>query len=719
MNPKLTNYQRRSVAISTVAFVIITMLILIFMRWSKEPLKSRLPLIRLDLHQRTSVAFEPVTTAEIPQLLEALGSWDMDVRYVAAFRLGRLGAPAVEPLIPRLGDSDPQMRRWVGITLGMIGSPATNALGSLAGLLRDDHADVRVAAAYALARVGPAAGAVYSQILEATKSQKLPLPMGASFFINHKRVPGGQICTLGISGYHWFGRQRQKAQRGTGGIVDLRLDWKSFIQSDVELNAQRVHEVLGDAPVPPLMEVLTGADDEFRNLAANTLARIGKPAVKRLIAALQDARLTVRKHAAFALGMIGADAREAIPGLIAMLESEKPSRDGHCDGCGAATFALQHVGTESISPLLTLLGSDNPTISLYSAAALGEIKPKAEGNLDLLIRALTNDRRHVRASAALVLGEIGPSAQRAVPTLEAILAGNEPQDSINAAWSLERIEPNSGRGVTALIQLLKEENSETRLAAANALEGLGPIAAKAASALVQASDDPDNRVRLAAITALGAIHVPSEEVIEALFRALKGPTQNRNRTALVLGSLGQSAMPALLRSLKDDQDPEVRRWAAFGLAQMRDGEAAIPGLVAALEDEMGFVRVEAAQALGRIGQTQLNHMGVRPRSPAADAVPGLVRLLKDASSSVRSAAAHALGQIGESGPEIVAALKARIRDESGEVRREAVFSLESLGLYPKEAIAVLEEVIQSPKAHQWDRSRAVRLLAKMKSEGAR
>jgi HEAT repeat protein len=493
-------------------------------------------------------------------------------------------------------------------------------------------------------------------------------------------------------------------------------NWKDFMQVEVESNAQGLHEALGEAAVPALIELIGDPDEKLRNYAANTLAKIGKPSVKPLTAALRDSRNVVREKAALALGMIGADANAATPELVAMLESEKPTQGGHCRGCAAVAFALNHIGTNSVPPLLALLNSDNATASLYAAAALGEIRPKGQDELSRLISALKDSRKHVRASSALVLGELGPAAQPAVPALEAAVMGNESLDIIVAASALEKIEPGGDRGTIALARLLNHEKQDIRLGAASALESLGSKATNACASLLQALSDPDDRVRLGAIRALGAIGLASKEVVDGLIDALKGQPRNRNAAALALSRLGKPAIPTLLRSLKD-QDPDVRRWAVFALAQVRDGKEAVPGLVAALDDEMGFVRVEAAQAIGRIGQTWPNANGERQKSPAADAVPGLVRSLKSDDPNLRSAAADAIGNIGQSGDAIAAALTALLSDESVEVRRAAVFSLESLGRFPKEAVPILENAAKDPKAEQSIRSRAARILEKMKSAG--
>jgi hypothetical protein len=83
-------------------------------------------------------------------------------------------------------------------------------------------------------------------------------------------------------------------------------------------------------------------------------------------------------------------------------------------------------------------------------------------------------------------------------------------------------------------------------------------------------------------------------------------------------------------------DPAVRRDASAALGNLGgDGEAALPALARALEDDDASVRQAAADALGRIGPG------------AAAAVPALTEALADPDAGVHASAAEALAAIGE------------------------------------------------------------------------
>ncbi|WP_292383567.1 HEAT repeat domain-containing protein [Methanoculleus sp. UBA430] len=86
---------------------------------------------------------------------------------------------------------------------------------------------------------------------------------------------------------------------------------------------------------------------------------------------------------------------------------------------------------------------------------------------------------------------------------------------------------------------------------------------------------------------------------ESLIRILRdGATADRMEAARALSALGPAALPGLLAAL-EDPDPRLRMWAAYTLGMIGDGRPA-PALIRALEDPDPGVGRWAAAALRRI-----------------------------------------------------------------------------------------------------------------------
>ncbi|MFM7075761.1 MAG: HEAT repeat domain-containing protein, partial [Planctomycetaceae bacterium] len=161
-----------------------------------------------------------------------------------------------------------------------------------------------------------------------------------------------------------------------------------------------------------------------------------KPAVDTLVAALADADPAVRGDAAVAVASIGADAAEAVPALVSIVEgkeTEDPSRY-------AAIFALGKIGrgaAPAAAALKALVGQEaDPLSQIVAAWAMLQIEPDNKEQIPtavpLLRKALRSERKVVRLEAILALADLGADASSAVAMLE-LMAEDDPLPSIRKA----------------------------------------------------------------------------------------------------------------------------------------------------------------------------------------------------------------------------------------------------------------------------------------------
>ncbi|HWG43227.1 MAG TPA: HEAT repeat domain-containing protein [Gemmataceae bacterium] len=165
-----------------------------------------------------------------------------------------------------------------------------------------------------------------------------------------------------------------------------------------------------------------------------------------------------------------------------------------------------------------------------------------------------------------------------------------------------------------------------------------------------------------------------------------------------LGSAGRSAIPALVRVLIEAKEPALRSRAGRALAQI--GRAAVPRLAELLKHEDGVVRLQAAEALARIGPD------------AREAQPALVLALKDSSASVRGFAADALGEMDADVPASAAALVA-VLAEGEPLRSHVSAALVRLGRF---AVPALGDGLKAKQGIE--RYHSARVLGLLGSEAA-
>ena len=235
---------------------------------------------------------------------------------------------------------------------------------------------------------------------------------------------------------------------------------------------------------------------------------------------------------------------------------------------------------------------------------------------------------------------------------------------------------------------MRDARSWRRSRRAMAAHLLGAAAVPAAVPdLVRLTQDRSEDVRRVAARALGRMGDPRG--VRALISALEEPRAlSQGTVGLAMVRMGPAAAPGLREALGSD-DPSVRAMAADVLGHLGDTDA-VPRLMDRLHDDEVNVRLAAAAALRRIGSPQarpaLAHTALSDQEPAvralavsalavlgpAFALGTLSEALGDVDHRVARAAAGALAQAGEDG---VAELR-RVAETQRPGRLEAREALE-------------------------------------------
>ncbi|HWG45732.1 MAG TPA: HEAT repeat domain-containing protein [Gemmataceae bacterium] len=193
-------------------------------------------------------------------------------------------------------------------------------------------------------------------------------------------------------------------------------------------------------------------------------------------------------------------------------------------------------------------------------------------------------------------------------------------------------------------------------------------------------NDRDAKVRRSAAFALGRMGEDAQTAVPLLAtRLLKDDNAGvRDMSASAIGdivkalkgspTLWDKAGGALVKALKEDENPHVRRSAAYALGAFGpQASGTLEQLRKALKDEAASVRQNAAWALGQMGKD------------AGEAVGALGECLNDKDTLVRRDAADALGSMGKAGSAGVQSLIELVKSEPDEVvKKTALHSLSHL-----------------------------------------
>ncbi|NJK59910.1 MAG: HEAT repeat domain-containing protein [Oscillatoriales cyanobacterium SM2_1_8] len=243
-----------------------------------------------------------------------------------------------------------------------------------------------------------------------------------------------------------------------------------------------------------------------------------------------------------------------------------------------------------VPELLQRLGQGDLAIAKKSALALGYLRsPQA---VPALQKAAVHPKRLLFPQATTALSHIG--TPDAVKALVELLRTGSPNVQAAAAKALGR---NSLPAVSPLVDALKRSDDLVKVHAAHSL---GQIASPlAVTALVNTLVHPSKVLRLEAAWALGQIRSPlAAYPLAALLTDRDVGIQSQ--AAQSLKQIGAPALPALTEMLSNAAS-NTRAVAVRTLGQMGLIEA-VPLLIKVLaEDDLPFVRCDAATALGDIG----------------------------------------------------------------------------------------------------------------------
>jgi HEAT repeat protein len=234
--------------------------------------------------------------------------------------------------------------------------------------------------------------------------------------------------------------------------------------------------------------------------AAHALAGIGPPVVPELIAVFRGRRAGTnqRRGAAVALGLIGPDAKDAIPALVRALRDKSPLVRSE------AAVALGKIGPDAdevVEALATACRDKDYGVRINVVKALGLCAPTNASGVAHLETTLADTRREVCYASYRSLGKGGKPS---VPVLVRALGQNDPWHRKYAARALG----DAARGTSnaaaaeALVEALSDKDAEVRREAAWSLGLVGPKAPGVVERLKALREDDDYVVRTAAAMVL-------------------------------------------------------------------------------------------------------------------------------------------------------------------------------------------------------------------------
>jgi HEAT repeat protein len=371
-----------------------------------------------------------------------------------------------------------------------------------------------------------------------------------------------------------------------------------------------------------LADRLASGDREVRREAAYALALLGseaKDALPALIKALDDPDKQVWSNAVTAVANIGPEAEAAIPTLIDALNSRRSRGGRERDRRQAllrSAYALTRIGPAAVPPLIAALDADDGAARQGAAKALGGMGPAAREAIPGLIRNLGHPEAAVRSEMIEALSSIGPDS---IGALSDALGAKEALMRESSALALAQLGRAAEGTIPRLLTALSEEREPTgRAALLTALSRVGLPPERAAPLLIEALQSTDDKLRHAATNALVSMRSIQSVAVPQLARLLRdtNPLVNE-RAADILGRYGSaaaSAVPELVELAPKGAPSQAR--VVDALAQI--GVVVVPQVVAAVQGETPDALSRehwAVRCLATIGAAALPALNEAMESP--------------------------------------------------------------------------------------------------------
>ena len=310
---------------------------------------------------------------------------------------------------------------------------------------------------------------------------------------------------------------------------------------------------------------------------------------------------------------------------------------------------------EAVKPLISLLESDNNDLQIAARDALVEITKQSEDNTIVFWQEWW-DRNKVKTREQW-LEDIVDKLEEDVKKLR---SQNIVLKSEAAQKTIKILETRKEEGsVKQLLDAIKSEYPEVRIFAARELiNHNGPGVARIFIDLIS---DTNTDMRALAAKVLGEIGDTSG--LSPLISALQDKEATvREAAARALGKSGSKEAVTDLVSALNDKENSVICAAAEALGEIRANDA-VETLINLLSNEYPIVKESAIVALGKIQDNR--------------AIEPLINSLKDDEERIRWYAADSLGKIGVQ--KATLPLITLLSDKSARVRESAVTTLGQIG----------------------------------------
>ena len=564
--------------------------------------RERIPKTQLAM-TLAAARIGPKDSAVLETLIERLapiepgaeGKNDQELYALETRVLAAAGQAALPVLETALRARDVHVRLFAVNVLSKL--PASEGIvQDLIARAQDKSVAVRLAALKALDAYGPAAAQAHEALLSIAKNEVMD--------VNVKHA--AQLAALNVARENGSPRHKSALEAKTDEeLLALLRDRAPAVRQEAA-EALRTRTEATEAMAAALIDALDDLDERVRIAAARSLVRFGKfsgAALLKMTEWLESENVALRKAALVALAGMGADAKPALPVIVATATSPSVETDEELRKFLA--IVLRAIGPDAATALQAELKSAEPKVRARAARALGSMQAVAAAALLDLIE-LSKSALDSDAQAGFeALGAMGPlgymlAGEHLVRTIRGDLFAERRKW---AAWAAGEIKvPADGDKanlIDALLLALLDEDEGVCRGAHGALVRIGEAALPKLRDMLKLGE---GEAPYWAVRVMARMKADPQDVIPRLIE-LTQPGKRPVERGTAVELLGEYApahpemLPTLLRVLGDRED-YVARLAVSSLAPF--GEGAVEPLKQLLKQRNPLLRRRAIDGLAAV-----------------------------------------------------------------------------------------------------------------------
>lgn len=661
----------------------------------------------IDLVAKLGPKAEKAIPTLVNQLKSDRGRYKNQIAYRTAFALGKIGKAAIPSLGSLIIDSSATRRRTAALAFGWIEPKATDAIPDLLELLEDQNEEVRYATIETFGRIGEPAIAPIVSVLKTSKSstkiisslralEKIGPSASKAQNAVSKFLEPDSDPKVSMAAVKALGAFRLKGEILVS-YLNSRIEsedsavWEACLQSFLLCQNRK-------SLTPWLEKNLSSKSDLVRNRTLSLVEKMGPDAsgtIPQLIdLANQGNDSGTSKSAINALELLGAES------FLPLIIEVAPYDIEDLSDSMWQIRTLNDIGHLAINDLTSALNSDFGSVKWSALNTIENRKIQSNQILSTITRLSSDPEPSIRKKALSTLIGVKLPSRQLIPIVQKLIADPDVSVQNLAIASI----PSLGDGATLLEETilsgLASQDVATRILYLNSISALPNIPKQIVAQLTDNIQNDSAEEQIAKVAAFGKLGLKAKTSIGSILSISNNQNSKLEKiTILSLAKIGPKD-PRVVSHIEKylSSDNAEFKFAAFEVLNdisldpnkkieyvgkgLRDDNQQVREISANYILKLGTAgRIFAARLFEMLNQENDDHTFVIEtlkaiRSPNIDLYVGA---LKNKESSVRLFATETLGKMGKRAESALPALRqVSENDTYSPVRRAASSAIRNI-----------------------------------------